>query len=406
MKQRLKPVVFITLIFLSSSLWAQDLGLLLEQNGNYDVRGDEWAEGKYSYSGILIPRLSVLLGDNGEFFLNAGLRYRINPLAYVPELLRTELIMRIGIGEFKMGRMPYQDPMGIIAAGLFDGMQFSLDSRAGTLSAGCWYTGLLYKERANIAMTDDELQSNYFPVDYNDFMNTYFAPRRILSSLGWEHPALGGLFDIKLALLGQFDMTEADVNTQYFSVKIAIPSRFFIFDVGGCVELFGLPSEYADDFNMALAAETGLTWILPTRLTKHISLRGRFSSGVIKDKPIVAFLPLSTIPQGELLEVKFSGLSIISLNFLARLHRTLSTDLSASCFVRSDLGTYANYPVIGVDSNGYFLGTELSWQFTCSLSSGIQMNPGIGVFLPSLGDAAPKADMLWRAELNLLLSLF
>ena len=387
----------ILILFHSFSLKALDVGLLLDQNVN--AHGDE----SYSteYTGSLIPLLSGFAGDNGEFIFSAALSYGINPWIFVPELLRTEITVRSGIGEFKLGRMPYRDPLGIIAEGLFDGTQVFFDTIIGTLSAGVWYTGGLYKKRAFITMNDDELHSYNTDLDYNDFMHTYFAPSRVLSSFSWERPSLGGALNIKLDVLGQFDFSGAELNTQYVSAKIALPFRNFVFDFGGCFEL----AEYSYEFKIALAGETGFTWMFPTPLENHLSLRGRYSSGAIGSF-IDAFLPLTTIPQGKLLEAKFSGLSILSLSYLSRLHRVLSMDVSSSYFVRSDLETYKDYPVPDTGSGSYFLGAEFFGRFLWSPTSGIQLNVGGGLFVPALGNVAPKADILWRAEANITLSFF
>ena len=402
MKQYSRPFILIILIFFSvSSVRAADVGLFIDQTVDYNAHGTEFLNGVLDYPGIIIPHISALLGDNGEIIISAGLNYRFEPLIFVPELLLTELTMRFGMCEIKIGRMPYTDPMGIIAEGFFDGASLSYDTKAGTFSAGGWYTGFLYKSRAAIAMTEDERQSFYKELDYSDFMNTYFAPSRVLSALSWEHPSVGGL-NVKIAALGQFDFTEADLNSQYFTVKIAIPSKQFLFDIGGCFELI----EEAEEFRTAMAAGIGLTWMLPSRFEQHFSLRGLFSSGVFEDISISAFLPLTDIPQGNLLKTKLSGLSIISLSYMGRLHHTLSMDMNVSFFVRSDLGTYTSYPVIGVNSDGFLLGTELFWRFLWGMSSNIQMDMGAGVFMPSLGNAAPSADMLWRTELSVIFSLF
>jgi hypothetical protein len=409
MKQNIGLFISIMLIFfMGLSLPAQDFGIILEQNLNIDARRPAWDDTQYEYSGILMPRFSAFLGDNGEIVLSAGINYGPDPVSFsrpwvfVPELLRTDIAMRFGMAELKLGRMQYTDPLGIIAKGLFDGLRFSYDTKAGTLYAGGWYTGFLYKKRAVIEMTDDELQHKYAELDYNDFANTYFAPRRVLSSMGWVHPSLGGSLSMQVAILGQFDLTDAELHSQYLTARLAVPTRNFIFDIGGCFELL----EVSGEFEKALAAGLGLTLILPTRLEKHIALRGYFSSGVIGDNSIGAFLPLTTIPQGNLLQAKLSRLSVISLDFLARLSHTLSTNLCASHFVRSDLGTYTSYPVSGTDSDGYFLGTEFFGRLLWGVSSDLQINLGLGAFLPSLGNAAPKADMLWRAEFNVKFSLY
>jgi hypothetical protein len=380
------------ILFHHFPLGALDAGLLLDQS--VTVKGTEAGEGEYT--GALIPYLSGLLGDAGEFILSVSMSYRNDAWIFVPELLRTEITLRFGMGEFTFGRIPYRDPLGIIAEGFFDGTQASLNTTAGTFSVGGWYTGGIYKKRASITMTDEEMR------DYDDFYYTYFAPSRVFSALSWEHPSLGGLVDIKLSGMGQVDLSGAGLNSQYFSTKIAVPFSYFVFDVGGC---FGMV-EHLNEFKMSMAAEMGLTLMLPTRLENHISLRGRFSSGVIEGSSIGAFLPITTIPQGDLLEAKLSGLSLLSLRYLSRQHRILSTEITASYFIRSDLETYTDYPVIGAGSGGYFLGPEFFSRFFCNLTSEIRLGLGAGVFLPMLGNAAPEAGLHWRVEANMLFSFF
>jgi hypothetical protein len=402
-------LLFLVLLIFSFgiSLPAQDFGVILDQSLDINARGSQWNYTQFEYSGILMPRFSTFIGDNGEVTVSAGINYGYNPKSsgsswtFIPELLRTDLAMRFGMAELKVGRMPYRDPLGIIAEGLFDGVHFSYDTTIGTFDIGAWYTGLLYKKRAAIAMTDDESKSINDVLDFNNFVNTYFAPRRVLSSLGWVHPSLGGNINMQAAILGQFDLTSAALHSQYVTARIAFPAGNFIIDVGGCFELM----EASGVFDIALAAGMGLTYMRPTRLEKHIALKGYFSSGVTGDS-IGAFQPLTTITQGNLLQAKLSGLSVISLDFLGRLIHTLSTRLTASHFVRSDLGTYASYPVMGTSGGGFFMGTEFFGSLLWGPSSDFFINLGAGVFLPSLGNAAPKADMLWKVELNVTISLY
>jgi hypothetical protein len=397
-----KILISIILFFLSCfSLKAWDFGILLDQN--VDINNSHGIENapKIDYSLALIPHFQLYLGDNKELYISAGVNYNIQNSFVVPELLRTDITMRFGFTEIKAGRMLYRDPLGMAAQGLFDGAQVSYAARFGTLNAGVWYTGLLYKERANITMTNDELHHSYRSVDYSNFQNTYFAPGRILSSLGWEHPSLAGLLDVRLAALGQFDMTGANLHSQYFMAKMAIPSRYFLFDVAGCYELI----QDSGKLVSALAGEAGLTFMFPTALENHLTLRGRYASGVSNEIGIGAFLPLTTIHQGNLLKAKLSGLSVFSAQYKSRLHRAFYMDLEAACFVRNDLGTYDGYPVIGIDSNGFFLGTEFFAWTIWSLSSELQLNLGGGVFLPQLGNAAPDADLLWRTEIKLVFSI-
>ena len=394
---RKKRVLFILLILLSCQiLWAKDFGVILDQSLRF---GGQEKDPKFDYEGILIPRFSALLGDNSELLISMGINasYLEETWIIVPELLRTEMALRFGKGELKFGRMYYTDPLGFIAEGLFDGAGFSLSTAAGTFSIGTWYTGLLYKNRAEITMTQAELESLDVKPDYSNFANTYFAPKRLLSALEWEHPSLGNLFKVKASILGQFDISGADLHSQYAALRISLPVDKFVFSLGGCLELI----EDSDDFGIGLAGEAGIAWMLPTPIEDCLSLMGRFSSGVNGDNSVRAFLPVTTTAQGELLEAKFSGISMLSLNYLGRFHRNFSASLSSSYFIRTDKETYQNY-----GTKGKFLGNEFFGQLIWSPVSDLQFNLSGGVFLPSMGNADPDADKLWRIGLNIILSLY
>jgi len=330
-----------------------------------------------------------------------GLRadYLDESWVYLPELLRTELTWRFDSGQIMTGRMYYSDPLGFIAEGLFDGARFSLDTAAGTFSAGAWYTGLLFKDRINITMTDKELKDNIAGLKYGHFFDTYFAPRRILTALDWEHPAIAELVRIKFSLLGQFDVSGADLNSQYAAAKVSFPINNFVFDVGGCLELI---EEKDKDLGIGLAGELGIAWMLPTALEDRLAFLGRFSSGAVKGSRMMAFQPLTTKTHGEVLEARLSAISMLSLDYLARFHRTVSAGLTSSYFVRSDLGVRIGYD----GENGYFLGNEFYGRFLWNPVSDIQLNLGGGIFLPSLGNVAPDAQKLWRVELNVIISLY
>jgi len=388
------------ILFSCRYVWSMDFGILLDQNAGFGGYG---TEPKMNYSGILIPRFSALLGENGDFYASAGLRADYETTwTFTPELLRTEFSWRFPGSSLTAGRMYYSDPLGFAAEGLFDGIQYSFYTDAGNFSAGAWYTGFLYKKRANITMNDDELEKISLDLDYNDFLNTYFAPRRALAAINWEHPGLGGLVQVNLALLGQFDLDDLPnfsdaLHTQYLSGKVIIPFGSFILDFGACAEL----AEDSGEFSFALAGELGAAFGLPTPFEDQFSVLLRYSSGKLEDSQFAAFLPLTARYQGELLKPNFSGISMISLNYLARLNSTMSLEGFSNYFIRNDLATLKLY---GTD--GYFLGNEFFARFLWSPFSDIQINCGAGIFLPVLGNAAPSADVLWRAELNVILSLY
>lgn len=398
------PRLFLCLLLIllpALSLWAADFGLVLDQTADYSGYG---SDGSFGYTGSLIPRFSALLGDTADIYISAsiGAEYR-NGWTFVPELLRTELTFIPGNWEIKLGRMNYSDPLGFVAEGLFDGLGVFLDSTIGTFSAGGWYTGFLYKDRIDIGITQADEESNAVPFDFGDFQNTYFAPRRVVAALGWEHLGIGAL-EAKLALLGQFDLSDGErLNSQYAVGKISLSGSSLVFDLGGCFEL--LQNSEDADLGMAAAGEAGISWTPGTDLRQRLSLLARYASGGT-DGTITAFRPITTEYQGNIFKPKLSGMSMLSLDYLARLHYTLSVGLSSACFVRTDLGTYKSYPlVVDTAGDGYFLGTEFFGRLFWSPASDLQINLGGGVFMPSLGNAAPDVENAWRVELGAVFSL-
>jgi len=378
---------------------AWDFGMILNQNAGFGGLG---SDGNFDYSIGIAPRVTGLLGNTGDFIISGGFELDYNgDWSNAPELLRTELSFHPGVWAFEIGRMYHSDPLGFIAEGLFDGVKAAYSSEAGTFSVGAWYTGLLYKKRASIEMTAEESEANSAPFDYGDFGGTYFAPKRFLGALGWEH--LGGAVQAKAGILGQFDFFgEEPLNSQYAAAKLTMPVNAFSFDLGGCLELL----QNNGNFKTALAAEAGIAYMPPLSFKNRLSLLARYSSGGGGDSQLVAFLPITTESQGDVLKAKLSGLSIISLDYVIRLHSAFSAGLTSTYFIRNDLGTYKGYPLLEENSKGYFLGNEFFGRFLWGPASDLQINLGGGLFLPSLGDAAPKADNFWRIELNVVFSLF
>ena len=405
----MKKILFLlTVVFhlYAFSLYAFDFGLVFSQDASLDVPAFDFKEAGSSLSVSLMPRFTTPLGKTGRLYVSAAINYKTTngtePFTVIPELTRTDVNFNFGNVNLNIGRMFYSDPLGITANGLFDGVQVSIVTRNGNIRLGEWYTGLLYGERAAITMTPDELKSSFDKVDNNNFVNTYFAPKRVLSALEYDHPSIAGFVGLKTSLLTQFEMGKENLNSQYLTVALSVPGKSTVLDLGGCFELI----EYKDEITPAFASDIGLTFILPTELEKHIKFSWRYSSGVSDDKTIGAFLPITTVSQGELVEAKFSGLSLLSLDFMGRLAKFASGDLSFTYFIRNDLGTYRYYPVTEENLEGFFLGAEIFGRLVWTISSEIRLNLGTGVFIPTLGDVAPDADILWRTKLNLVISIY
>jgi hypothetical protein len=395
MNKRIKLLFICCLLFvICSSLPALDLGLTLFQNAGFSDSG-------FRYSANLVPHVSGLIGENSDYYASAGLELGFKDgLSVTPELLRTELTYRSSALAVKAGRMYQSDPLGLIASGLFDGARVSYDSSLGSFYVGAWYTGLLYKKRVNIEMT------------LNDSADAYFAPKRMIAGLGWEHLSFSGVLSASAALLGQFDLSGGKaLHSQYLAGKFTVPVNAFSSDLGGYFDFIQLGGcfellQQSGEFGTGFAAELGVGFlppIPPIQSISRLSLLARYASG----GNAFAFLPITTIGQGNILGAKLSGITMISLDYTAQLNNTLSAGINSSYFIRNDKKTFNAYPLGGGSSgSGDLLGNEFFAKLLWSPYSDIYANLGMGIFLPSMGNAAPNENSKWRVELNVILLLY
>ncbi|GHV69704.1 hypothetical protein AGMMS49928_13160 [Spirochaetia bacterium] len=380
------------------TVFSADLGLLLDQTPE---AGNSAGDPAFSYTGKLIPWVSAALREDLDFYVSAGLTAKLtdSDWTFFPELIRASLRFRFGGSQLEAGRIHYADPFGFIAAGMFDGLSFETGLGTGIFSLGAYYTGFLYKKTANIAITTKELIDHNSPLDWEDFGGTYFSPRRVLAQVSYTD-SLWGRLRLKLALLGQFDVSGEEnlYHSQYLAARFSFPWKFFIFEGGGVMELI----EAAEtEPKTAFAGELGLFLMPPGGITDRIYLGGRWSSGKQENDSVTAFMPLTTVSQGKILKASFSGLASIAAGYNARLHQKLALEVEGRYFLRTDLGTYTVWPVRDPDS--YLLGAEVYTQFTYSPVSDLRLNLGGGAFIP-----APEhnSDVRWQIQLNALLALF
>jgi len=353
----------------------------------------------------MVPSISGLFGENSEYYISAGLEAAyLESMGFIPELLRTELIFRLRALEIKAGRIYYSDPLDLIFSGIFDGARASYESRFGSFYIGGWYTGMIYKKRLNIEMTAADQELTNAPLNTDEYSASYYAPKRLVAGLGWEHLSLGGEPSGSAALLGQFDFTDGEaVNSQYVSAKGILPFNEFSFSLGGGLQFV----QQAGKFGTGFMVEMGIDFMPKISPNNRLSFLARYASG--KSGGLDAFLPVTTVNQGYILGPKLSGITMLQIDYMAPLHDTLSVGISTSYFIRNDLKTYSGYPLSGEegsDNTGSFLGNEFFLRLMWKPFSDISVNLGGGVFLPSLGDVAPKADNIWRVELSVALLLY
>ena len=419
--------VFFTLLLLPVFyLSALDMGVMLDQDVSVEGIGgesDNFPNG-LTYSAALSPWLTVPFGSTsgnfGKFYFSAAVTAEnaYNPAkdkrewSFVPELLRTEVMFRTaGALEINAGRIYYSDPLGFIANGLFDGVRVSFDfGNTGIFGAGIWYTGLLYKKTTEITMTNEDMVNFNKKFEYADFADTYFSSRRILAALDWDNPGLTEWLRLKMALIGQIDVTgnESRYHSQYLTAKASIPVNNFIFGIGASLELLEyMPGSSFEDsqtqVKLGMAGELEAAWLLPTPIEDMLTFTARLSSGTVTSSSFAAFVPITTTPEGNILNAKLSGISALHLDYTGRLHKSFAINLAGAYYILSDQNTYQGYPYA---YEGYFLGGEFYGRLIWSPVSDAVITFGGGAFLPSLGNAASNSDALWKVTVSVSLMVF
>jgi hypothetical protein len=296
-----------------------------------------------------------------------------------------------------------------------DGIQISHYSPMGQFAFGLWYTGALYKKNARIYMTPMEEAHYNEPLVYSDFTNTYFAPRRSVFAFDWAHPSLGSLANLKISLVGQFDMNNGrfspDIyHSQYIIMKANVPVSSVLFELGGSIgtSQFGNMEEGVGFNNISLAGEAAVRYIMPTKNSNMVSLTGRHATGLRQEgSPFEMFIPITSKYLGEILEIKFSGITAISLDFSSRLHKSLGTFVSASYFIRGNnlISEYIYPDNENINTDGKFLGAEIYSKVVWSPYSDLSFNLGGGLFAPAVGNYWETGKPIWRIELSTGLGL-
>jgi hypothetical protein len=396
--ETLKKIILLLLVFtVTVHLNAIDIGLILDQ---YAKHGREPETDKYfNYRLSLIPRVSIL-GENIDLFVSGAFSLGHDEgFYYIHEVLRTEFSMLFDSAKLEIGRMDYSAPLEYLAGSLLDGVQFSYNTSVGTLSVGAWYTGFLYKRNANIVITPEDYISYVEPVDYKQLSQTYFASRRVIGSLNWEHPAVAQKVRIKTALIAQFDLNNRDdyLNSQYATAKFGVPIKNLLIEAGGVFQL----AQEESGTRFGAAADAGIFWTPPSSFPARLSLSGYFSSGN-SENGLKAFVPVNTRSFGEILSILHSGFSAVSIGYTARFHRTFSMNLSSSLILPSLFGDYTNYVNGTADDKDFFLGSEFYSSLVWSPASDLQiiLGSGIGIFNPEM------TETRWHIKLSLTRSLY
>jgi len=387
---------------LAPGVHAADFGMFLI--GEYNARGED--ETLSSGSVIAAPWVSLPFGD-AELYLSAGLNANIeaekNPgeTYFAPEIFRFEFSYNIpSFFLFRMGRINWQDPSGFVAKGRFDGADFLFDLGKIRLGINALYTGFLFKDTAEINKSPMDTKDYNVTFDWSDFGNTYFAPKRLLTSLYGEFPGFpAGRGQFYAGIMAQIDLSDADelFNTQYLMLRHRLAFMSFDLDIAGAAEL---ENTKADGLRpgFAFSLEAGLQ--LPTEIKDRLSLGLAWASG--EGSSTGAFFPVSKKSQTFVLEPLLSGIMIIRANYSARLLPSLSMDLGGCYLLRTDSTSFSDTYIEG---DAYALGAELGAGLQWVPFSDLLFTVRGGVFLPKTGAAwADNAPVQWKVTLGTVFS--
>jgi hypothetical protein len=354
----------------------------------------------------LAPWVTLPLGEKAELSLSAGvsLYYHDKGPDCFPELFRLEAVLRPLPGlTLRLGRIDYLDPTLFTAKGRFDGLDLSWDPGVLRLRLGAWYTGLLYRDTADISVTPGDPADYGAELDWGDFADTYFAPRRALAALQVEYPGFalqrGTLF---AGILGQYDLSDAPdlLHAGYLLLRYALslPGGFNL-GAAGAASL-RTPGTGREG-RAAFAASLDGGWLIPGGPADRVSLGLRWASG--EGSGTAAFFPVTAEAQGAVLTQGFSGIMALSGGYEARLFSGLSAEAEARYFLRTDSSTFYD-PHLEGDSR--LLGLELSGALRWAPVSDLSFSLGGGVFLPRTGRAfAEDAPVYRRLTAGVIFSL-
>jgi hypothetical protein len=388
---------------MGASASAADFGLAINTSGDYtsDTGGAE-----FGFSGTLTPWFSAALGEKAGLYMSGNVSFRYEHEEWETpiraELERTELDFHPAPAVYvNLGRQQYRDSGGMILSGLFDGIHSSFSLGRARLSVGAFYTGFLYKERAEILMTAEDRDKRLIPVDYGN-METYFASRRVVVPLGLEFPDLASRVSLGLTLLAQIDVNNAPaLHSQYaelrFGIDAADPLRFTLTGTGSLAE-----SEGVEEPRAGFAAAFVMDWDMPGALTDMLSAELRWGSGAVNER-IGPFIPVSGIAQGTVFTPTLPGLMNARAGYTARIGNILSLSPEAVFFWRTDTETFKDTELDSA-SQDRFLGTEVYGSLVLAFRSALRMVAGGGVFFPS-GVFVETAGIRWKINAGIILSL-
>jgi hypothetical protein len=393
-------------------LFAVDYGVTLHQSVELSGQGSENFE--LAYTPGLGPWLSDSSRDEVDFYISAliNMKYEYNKSTGegawrpVPDLGRCSLSYRPAVGpSLEFGRVRYNDPNSLIAAGLFDGAVGGLDIGNSRLSLGALYSGFLYQETAKIFMTAADSSWNCTAGD----TGFSFAGRRLIAALDWEFPSLfESPHGLAINTLLQFDLNGAaeHLNTQYLSFKFTFSPLPAVYARAGAALGFAQYRESGETERGAnLAMNLGLDWSLPGAPKDVLSFGVIWASGEAGDSSPGPFRSVTLLSTSGVLSAGMAGLAVLRGSYTISPLKNLSLGMDCRYFFRGNLSALDTLPLVA-NKGKRALGGEIYGSVIWVPVPDISLAFGGGLFFPALGNAVVKdTPTRWKTALTLAFSI-
>jgi hypothetical protein len=397
--------IIVMMLSISAAALGADFGLILSTDGQY--AGNVNPEG-FSVTTAAVPWFSAVLTETISLYVSGKMTLDYEekgepPESYFFEVERTELNLRPASTVYlSLGRQRFGDPAGLVASGLFDGANASVNLGICRLSLGAYYTGLLYKETAKIILTPGDLERYAKPLDAEG-LEGYFSSRRVLLALTGEFLDLTSRLSLSAQALAQIDVNDdsGKLNTHYLELRFgAEPADVLHINAGGIGEL----AQGSGEWWGSMAAFAGADWELPGSLPDLLSAEFLWTSGRAEDK-FRAFTPVSGKNAGRIYDGGLGALMKAGLSYRTRPASEFSVDAGLAYFIRTDVETLGDADIDG-ESDSRLLGGELYGSLIWAPDSVFRFSAGGGTFFPGWGGAFREdAAVRWKVNFGVIVSL-
>lgn len=303
----------------------------------------------------------------------------------------------------EVGRLPFRDVSGLIADGNYDGgfVRFIMNSHS--LAAGAYYTGLLFRGTAKLALSED---------DVNDYYGSkYFAPPHLFMTASYRYATDSGSVFFELAGLREIDMRErSQKSTNYILGKASFGfGQDARLNIASAVS-WAMNGDAATP-GFSVRADFGMR--LPSWYPSRLAAEFNFFNGNSGDDEIPA-APMPVLTRQKVSFVYnpvaarlFSGKFL----YLVRVSDTLNFESDFSIFFRTRAKQRPGHRLLSdyenTMSESMVLGEELAVYGIWTPTSDFSLSLGAGFFFPDSGpDGAYErgTPVEWDVKLSFLLS--